>query len=446
MKALPLTRNGYGTYAPHIGSAFRSLGGKPAGHHPRPQRVLILQGPVGPFFGRLQSFLISQNIDAWRVSFHTGDRIFCNSSKTLHFDGSLDGWTNWIRQVLAFGDFGTIILFGSERPAHCAARKVAAAANVKVISLEEGYIRPGFITVEQDGNNANSPIAGQVIAHPHEPPPEQVSSRSYNSLRRMIAYGATYYTARGLTTFGKRRELFHRQTPLLQEAYCWTRNLSRRITGGERNFAKVQYLLEHCDRNFYLVPLQVGADANMTKFASGWNSARLISESIRSFAAHAPNNTRLVFKIHPMERGHNNLTPMIMRNAAASGIADRIDVIETGSLGLLTRHAAGMITVNSTSGLSAIFHGVPLMVLGQSIYSNKKLATVTPDFDHFWTSGHVASPELRSAYIARIRDEALMPGDFYCSIGMDIAARSVFEKLRRLQYRAPQVIPMRAAS
>lgn len=446
MNALPLRRNGHDMFSPQVGSAFRSLALNRSEDGAAPQRVLILQGPVGPFFGRLQSFLNSQNVDAWRVSFHAADRLFCSGSKTLHFDGGLDGWANWIRQVLIFGDFSTIILFGSERPAHCAARKVAAAANVKVISLEEGYIRPGFITVEENGNNASSPLAGQVNTQLRTPPRAQTAGSSYNSLRRMILYGATYYTARGLMTFGKRRELFHRQTPLLKEAYCWTRNLARRVFGGERNFAKVQHLLEHCDKRFYLVPLQVGADANLTRFARGWNSPRLISESIQSFAAHAPKDTRLVFKIHPMERGHNNLTPMILRNAAACGVADRIDVIETGSLGLLTRHAAGMITVNSTSGLSAIFHGVPLMALGQAIYAHEKLATITPDFDGFWTSDHVASSELRRAYIARIKNEALMPGDFYCNIGMDVAARSVFERLRHSEDIAIKVIPMRAAS
>ncbi len=444
MKVLPQRHIGDDAYVPSLDAAIRALEKRPISRDRYPTRVLILQGPVGPFFGRLQSFLQSQGVDAWRVSFHAADRLFCNRKNTLHFDGGLDSWENWLRRTMVLGNFGAIILFGSERPAHSTARKVAAAANVKVISMEEGYIRPGFITIEAAGNNASSPIAGQI--HPTKVVQEQPTGVNYSSLRRMIAYGAAYYTTRGLTAFGKRRDLFHRETPLVSEAFFWTRNLARRLLGGEANFAKVQYLLEHCDTRFFLVPLQVGADANLTRFANGWNSPRLIAECIKSFAGAAPKKTRLVFKIHPMDRGHNRLTPLIKRTAAACAVADRVDVIETGSLGLLTRHSAGMITVNSTSGLSAIFHGVPLMVLGQAIYSHPELATVTPDFDRFWTSGHVAQSELREAYIAWIKQEALMPGDYYCNIGMEVAARSVLEKLRDIMGTNATVIPMRAAS
>ncbi|WP_373636489.1 hypothetical protein [Yoonia sp. BS5-3] len=379
-----------------------------------------------------------------------GDRVFCKGHNLLQFNGPQESWADWLQQILAFGDFETIILFGSERPAHIVARDIAANANVDVISLEEGYIRPGFVTVETGGNNASSPLAGQVAEtwkRNSEPPR---NGEVYGSFRKAIFYGALYYILRNLTTFGKRRGMFHRQTPLLQEAFYWARNLSRRVIGGERNFAKVQQLLEHTDKRYYLVPLQVSSDANLTRFASGWNSKRLISESIKSFATHAPPGTRLVFKIHPMDRGHNKLNPMINNVANACGVASRVDIIDTGSLGLLTRHSAGMITVNSTSGLSAIFHGVPLMVLGKAIYAHEKLAMITADFDAFWTSTHVASPELRQNYIQWIKQEALKPGDFYSHIGMTVAAQSVFEKLQEVSSPealiADTVIPMKAAS
>src|SRR3546814_3668112 len=87
-----------------------------------------------------------------------------------------------------------------------------------------------------------------------------------------------------------------------------------------------------------------------------------------------------------------------MQTACALGIADRVDVIDIGSLGLLTRHSAGMITINSTSGLSAIFHGVPLLVIGDALYANDKLAVCgngQPNFDAFWTCGHRVSAAIR---------------------------------------------------
>src|SRR3546814_3667063 len=99
----------------------------------------------------------------------------------------------------------------------------------------------------------------------------------------------------------------------------------------------------------------------------------------------------------------------------------RVDVIDIGSLGLLTRHSAGMITINSTSGLSAIFHGVPLLVIGDALYANDKLAVCgngQPNFDAFWTCGHRVSAAIRRRYLSWIRATCLQAGDYYAEAGI----------------------------
>src|SRR3546814_3912390 len=58
-------------------------------------------------------------------------------------------------------------------------------------------------------------------------------------------------------------------------------------------------------QRYFLIPLQVAGDSQMGEPARGWNSARLIAETLSSFAKSARADYRLVFKIHPMERGHS---------------------------------------------------------------------------------------------------------------------------------------------
>lgn len=411
--------------------------------------VLLLQGPVGPYFGKLQRFLNFMGRDTWRVKFHLADNLHGHSEKSLPFRGGAADWNTWLAGILASKAFDTIILFGAQRPAHVIARDLAKDFDVRVICLEEGYIRPGLITVEWDGNNASSPLAGRLPTHQPIVLDEIQPQPAYQNLLRMVLYAAQHYTVRGLTTYGKQRELFHRKTPLLQEAWFWLRNISRRIFRGERNFATIQQLLEHADGQYFLVPLQVNADTNMVQFSEGWSSIRLIMESLQSFTSSAPQHVQLVFKIHPMERGHNNLTDLIEKTAATFGIADRVKVIETGSMGLLTRHAAGMITINSTSGLSAIFHGVPLLVLGRAIYRHPALAHCGVDgrdFDQFWTSSHVAPKDFRKGYLAWLKQNALKPGDFYHLEGMDAACQAVLNKLREPAILEDQIIKRREAS
>lgn len=400
---------------------------------PRQQsRVLLLQGPVGPFFKVLQSRLLQDGIDAWRICFNAGDLAFSSRKNRITFMGSLRQWRDWLNEILASDTIDTIVLFGSERPAHIVARELASTFGVRVISLEEGYIRPGYVTLEESGNNASSPVAGRL-------PPENYSSAydgsgktDFKSFRKMSIYGAIYYAIRTLFSFGKHRELYHRPISALPEMFYWARNAERRVLGQSNNFSTIQTLLEYWNKKYYIIPLQVAVDANLQASALDWDSVRLISTAIRSFSQSAPKDTRLVFKIHPMERGHNNFGPLIRSTAAALGVGDRVDVIDIGSMGLLARHAAGMITINSSSGLSAIFHGTPLLVIGKAIYAHPELAICAhgnPDFDSFWSSNHVAEAPFRHRYLAWLKEECLIPGDYYAPHGMTLLCDGVLKSL-----------------
>src|SRR3546814_11132062 len=79
-----------------------------------------------------------------------------------------DARTILFTAFLAVGGFRQVILVGSGRPIHRVACKAAKAIGVRILSLEEGYIRPGYVTVEPDGNNADSPLAGRLTPRSEE--------------------------------------------------------------------------------------------------------------------------------------------------------------------------------------------------------------------------------------------------------------------------------------
>jgi capsular polysaccharide export protein len=204
-----------------------------------------------------------------------------------------------------------------------------------------------------------------------------------------------------------------------------------------RNFTTIEKLLEHHHARYFVVPLQVPSDTQLLAPARGWNNPKLIMAVLHSFARSAPKEHRLVFKIHPMERGHSNDHRHIYESAKLLEIEHRVDVLDTGSLGLLTRHSAGMITINSTSGLSAIAHGVPLLVLGEALYSNDELAVCagpTPNFDEFWHGAPIADAELRSRYLTWIKASCLKPGDFYAPDGLLPACEGILQVMRSVEF------------
>ncbi len=414
----------------HLNLRRRSSSPFPAKSVPR---VLLLQGPVGPFFRKAQSLLNDSGFDAWRVCFHIGDRLFALREKTLNFSGTADAWRVWLSEMISAHGFDFVVLFGCEREIHRIAIACCEKLGVPVICLEEGYLRPGNVTIEFGGNNWCSPIAGKL------PPPEYTSSDrpkgvSYpSSFGAMASYAFLYFSLRNLFSSATERKLFHkRKRMLVSEAFYWIKNYYRKFRNLNANYRCVEKLLEHFDRKYYLVPLQVHDDSQLGRAAGSWNSQKLILKSIVSFARNAPATHQLVFKIHPLERGHSRDRQFIEQVSLLNDVADRVHIIDGGSLGLLTRHAAGMITINSTSGFFALLHGIPLAIMGQAIYRHPDLAFCVNrgiDLDGFWTWNKVAPAEVRSRYLSWVHEQSLRPGDFYAYDGMEIAIGALRDKL-----------------
>jgi capsular polysaccharide export protein len=403
-------------------------------------RVILLQGPVGSFFHRAQDHLNANGFDAWRVCFNAGDRLYSHGDKTLNFSSSLETWRSWFTEILMENGFDAVILFGAERIIHRIAVECANQAGIPAICLEEGYIRPGYVTMELGGNNWRSPIAGQLpppaFDIPRKDGPKSVPSAGSFSAMAWSAF--QYFTVRGLISTPGERKLFHKhKRTLISEAFYWIKNYYRKFAHVSRNYRISEKLLEHHDKRFYLVPLQVHDDTQLGRAANSWNNQKLILKTIVSFARNAPDDHHLVFKIHPMERGHTRDWHFIKQVSLLNDVRDRVHVLDGGSLGLLTRHSAGMITINSTSGLSALHHGVPLAVLGQALYRHKELAFCVEkgmDLDRFWMEGYVAPEEMRQRYLSWIMHACLVGGDYYAKEGMGAAVEGLRAKIEEALY------------
>ncbi|WP_433850521.1 hypothetical protein [Brucella pseudogrignonensis] len=413
------------------------------------RRILLLQGPVGPFFDELQTALENDGYDAWRICFTAGDRFFSKRNKRITFSQGLDQWPGWFDQFLAYSDVDCIVLFGCERPIHSVARDLAKKRNIPVVSLEEGYIRPGYVTIERGGNNRFSPLAGKLPPKNFDPTTvKRKQKKLSDSFSRMCWYGFKYYSLNLLSGFNQ-RGTFHKRRSLAGEAFFWTRNMARKIVHQGRNFSTIERLLEDNDRNFFVVPLQVTDDTQLRQAARGWTNDKLIIAVMASFSKKAGSDKRLVFKIHPLERGHSNHKKLIDSLAVLHGITDRVDVIDTGSLGLLVRHSMGMVTINSTSGLSAIAHGIPMLVTGEAIYSGTifaKFAKSKEDFDAFWENTACPDRTLCSQYLAWLKSNCLKAGDFYAREGISVAVGEVNKVITDILAEAGKSVIISAAS
>ena len=161
--------------------------------------------------------------------------------------------------------------------------------------------------------------------------------------------------------------------------------------------------------------------------ARGWNIERLVDATIRAFVARGA-ASRLVFKLHPLDGHARSRETMIRAKAEAYGISNAVLVLHSGSIAQLSIHSKGMILINSTSGMTAIHHGTPLLVMGEAVFRHPSLVHCgndDADIEAFMDAPWAAEPEHRHAFERFLAREALVPGDFYKRDGRLIAANYI---------------------
>jgi capsular polysaccharide export protein len=171
---------------------------------------------------------------------------------------------------------------------------------------------------------------------------------------------------------------------------------------------------------FYVLPLQLNSDAQIRDHSRFANMAEVLAFVLESFARHAPANTRLVVKNHPLDIGWTDY-PGILRNLCSQfDLGGRVDYLETADLAALLRQAQGMVTVNSTAGSLALGLGCPTIALSDPIYNLPKLC-FQGGLDDFW----LACPKPDAELFRRFRNvviHATQPnGGFYSPEGIALA-------------------------
>lgn len=395
------------------------------------REFLFLQGLAGPFFSRLGQALYRAGHGVHRVNFNGGDKAYWHLPNAVDYRGNGQGWPFFLLRLLERRGITDVVLFGDCRPLHAEAIALARRRGLRIHVFEEGYIRPDFVTLEGGGVNGHSGLSRDpdhyLRAARDLPPlpsfpavPSAFSRRAREDLIYNIASVALTPLFPGYRT--------HRPWHILHEYLGWGLRLLRGPAERQRSNETLAQL-DADGRPYFVFPLQLDCDYQIRVHSRFEGMQAAIERVLASFAAHAPADTLLVVKGHPLDNGLTDWGRRTRVVADRLGIADRMLFLETADIDLLVRPARGLVTVNSTTGTLSLRHGVPTTVLGDAVYDIPRITHQT-GLDLFWTDPIAPDMQVFDAFRRVLIDRCLVHGGYFSEEGLSMLVSGAAERLQ----------------
>lgn len=394
------------------------------------RNFLFLQGVISPFFARLADALADRGHGVQRINFCVGDALYWRRHPAVAYRGTADRFTTFLRPLLARQQITDLVLFGDERPLHRAAIGLARDAGLRVQVFEEGYLRPDWITLEDGGVNANSRLPRDpdwYLAVDRQLGAQRPASKVEASLRMRAAHDLAYHLANLANPLVFPGYRTHRPYNAAVEYIGWARRFALLPRRARRDRAAISALLDAA-APFYLLPLQLNADAQIVRHSPFRDMAQLLEQVLSSFARHAPPDSLLVIKNHPLDTGLVNYRRRLRTLEQHHSLQGRVRYLETGDLAALLPRCRGVITVNSTVGISALQYGCPTVALGEALYALPGL-THQDGLDSFWQACPRPDPGLFRAFRNTLLHTSQVNGGFYTGSGIELAVRNSLARL-----------------
>jgi capsular polysaccharide export protein len=353
-----------------------------------------------------------------KVMLHAGDWIYkWKGVDVVSFDAPIETFRDWLREYIKHSKIDCLILYNQYRPYNQIGWDLAKELNIECIVFELGLLRPDFCSIysrEIDHFDYLSSrwerilSSGKTIEEPQQP--AQIATMS--TPRKMEQFALYYSFSRLMAKFARRYTHYQDQRSL---------SFTHHLAAGIRNMLRFQGRdkQNRYDRTFstslsglyYLAPLQVHSDSQITQRSDFESMEAFIRKVSNSFLKHAPSNTKLVFKVHPMDRGYKDYAKLIKKLQSKPG-GDRILYLDRIHLPTALDHARGCVTINSSVGLSALIHGAPTLTLGEAAYHLEGL-TFQGGLNTFWRQHGEVESEHVDNYVNLLKTTSQAYGTLY---------------------------------
>jgi capsular polysaccharide export protein len=391
---------------------------------------LFLQGLATPFFVRLGRALEKRGHAVQRINFCGGDRLFWPKLGAVNYRGTFDDWRAFLGGFLRERAITDIVLFGDCRPYHQVAAELGRSRGIEVHVFEEGYFRPNWITLERGGTNGYSRLPRDVrgyLAEAEKLPAERPAAVVAGGFSRRVRWELLNQAALLLLAPFYPTYRRHRSHHPLKESLGWIKRLAK-YPYERRYTARLSRYLKEQAPHYYLLPLQLETDYQIRRHSPFGSMAEVVEVVMRSFAAKAPARSLLVVKLHPLDNGLVNFRKVAKRIGTQLGISERVVVIDGGHLPTLLSGSDGVVVVNSTTALSALYHNRPVKALGKALFDFDGL-TFQGSLDQFWHEKTPPDHGLYRAFRQVVLARAQINGSFFTEEGLALAVEGAISRM-----------------
>ncbi|MDQ3144935.1 MAG: capsular biosynthesis protein [Pseudomonadota bacterium] len=305
---------------------------------------------------------------------------------------------------------------------------MAALRSVRTHVLEEGYVRPDWMTLELEGVNARSTLSRDkswFIAQASQLPLEPDLPPITASFRRRAYDSYWYYHHVTWRRAGFLHYRSHRAGSIIAEAAGWLWKFVRRDWNRRAAEATLRTLE---GKPIFVLPLQLSGDYQIRIHSSFPDMQSAAAYIISSFAAHAPSDAHLLLKAHPLDCSFFGWKGFVRHQARLHGVEGRLHYVDGGDLETMVSTARGLVCVNSTSATLALAQGTPVCTIGEAIYDIEGL-TYQRHLDNFWSELPPPEPGLYPAFRRVLADRCLVRGGLASESAVGVLIDSVLDRL-----------------
>jgi capsular polysaccharide export protein len=381
--------------------------------------ILLLQSPMSFFFKDLGEFFLSKKYQVIKINFNYGDKHFSGNLKNqIDYSDKIENFSNFLLNLHQQKNFTDIYLYGDCRPYHLIAINFAKNNNIKINVFEEGYLRPYWVTLEEGGVNKNSTLPKNKNFYNNLPEvPEEVKSHKKikGRFKKIFNYTFVYYY---YLLFYKKyfpHYLPHRPEKPFNQFILWNRKYF--LYPISNFYAKIYQKIILENKPYFLVTLQLGTDAQIVNHSDFKSMKHFIIYIIKNYLKNCPSENSLVFKLHPLDNQAFVNKRIIKKFIIKYQKQNKIFFIDGGNLPILVKNAKGLITVNSTSAMSALYHGTPVKCLASAIYNFESLTDDNP-IEEFWKSQTKPNHQLFLKFEKYLLENTQIEGNFYTDEGI----------------------------